>query len=315
MEYYHTPVLLDEVLGHLLSGQGKVFVDCTMGEGGHAVEILKRGGSASVLIGIERDESSMEIARERLKDWQSRVHFVHDSFKNIKKIVSRFDIAKVDGILFDLGISSRQLERPERGFSFQHDGPLDMRMSRDQKTTAASLINTLSCGDLAKVLKTYGEEKWARRIAKKIVAERDRKKINTTKELSDIVVSAVPAFSRSRKIHPATKTFQALRIVVNEELDILEVALNDAVELLEEGGRICVISFHSLEDRIVKQTFHLYHKGCICPPKTPQCICGKKPVLEILTKKAVVPTPEEIRANPRARSAKLRAAKKIVWKH
>lgn len=312
MKYYHIPVLLNEVLGYLLCGPEKIFIDCTMGEGGHAFEILKKSGQTGVLIGIDRDKGSIEVARKRLKDCKGKAFLVHDSFQHIKKIISTFNIKKVDGILFDLGISSRQIDVPERGFSFQYDGPLDMRMNREQELTASILIHTLPLKELAGILRKYGEERWSLRIAKKIVQAREKKRIESTKELAEIVKSAVPRSSRPQPIHPATRTFQALRIMVNEELDVLEVALKDAVELLKIKGRICVISFHSLEDRIVKQIFNSYKKGCICPPKIPQCICGKKQIVEVLTRRPVVPGREEIENNPRARSAKLRVAERIA---
>ena len=233
-------------------------------------------------------------------------------FNISKKIISTFNIKKVDGILFDLGISSRQIDVPERGFSFRYDGPLDMRMNREQELTASTLIHTLPLKELAGILKKYGEERWSLRIAKKIVQTREKKRIETTKELAEIVRSAVPRSFKPQSIHPATRTFQALRIMVNEELDVLEVALRDAVELLKIKGRICVISFHSLEDRIAKQIFNSYKKGCICPPKIPQCICGKKQIVEVLTRRPVVPGREEVENNPRARSAKLRVAERIA---
>lgn len=283
-----------------------------MGEGGHAAEILKRIGHSGVLIGIDRDKESIRIATKRLKDFQGKFFISKDSFRNIKKIASAFRIEKVDGILFDLGVSSRQLQTPERGFSFQHNGPLDMRMDTEQETTAFSIINNASLEELAKIFRLYGEERWSKRIARKIVASREEKDIRTTRELAEIIESAVPHTHRPGRIHPATRAFQALRIAVNQELDALRDALKDAIELLKVKGRICVISFHSLEDRIVKDTFNSYKKGCVCPPKIPKCICGRKKVLEVVTKKPVVPSQKEIENNPRARSAKLRVAEKVA---
>lgn len=312
MKYYHIPVLLNEILDYLLCGPKKIFIDCTLGEGGHAFEILKKSTPSGMLIGIDKDKELIKIAIKRLKVFQGRFYIIRDDFKNIKDIVSTLNIEKVDGILFDLGISSRQLETPKRGFSFKYNGPLDMRMDTDQEMMAFSLINNISLKELVKILKFYGEERWSLRIAKRIVNIRKKREIRTTKELAEIVKSAIPLSYQSQRIHPATKTFQALRIVVNKELYALKIALKDAIELLKVKGRLCVVSFHSLEDRIVKNIFNSYKKGCICPPRIPTCICGKKKVIKILTKKPIVPSHKEIEINPRSRSAKLRVAEKIA---
>lgn len=312
MKYYHIPVLLNEILDYLLCGPRKIFIDCTLGEGGHAFEILKKSTPSSILIGIDKDKDLIKIAIERLRVFQGRFHIIRDDFKNVKNIISSLNIKKADGILFDLGISSRQLGIPERGFSFKYNGPLDMRMDTDQEITAFSLINNISLKELIEILRLYGEERWSQRIAKRIVDIREKREIRTTKELAEIVKSAIPLSYQSQRIHPATKTFQALRIAVNKELDVLKVALKEAIELLKIKGRLCVVSFHSLEDRIVKNIFNSYKKGCTCPPRIPKCICGKKKVIDILTKRPLVPSLKEIEINPRSRGAKLRVAEKIA---
>ncbi|HUU50179.1 MAG TPA: 16S rRNA (cytosine(1402)-N(4))-methyltransferase RsmH [Nitrospinota bacterium] len=312
MKYYHIPVLLNEILDYLLCGPRKIFIDCTLGEGGHAFEILKKSTPSGILIGIDKDKDLIKIAIKRLRVFQGRFHIIRDDFKNIKNIISLLNIKKADGILFDLGISSRQLGIPERGFSFKYNGPLDMRMDTDQEITAFSLINNISLKELIEILRLYGEERWSQRIARRIVDIREKREIRTTKELAEIVKSAIPLSYQSQRIHPATKTFQALRIDVNKELDVLKVALKDAIELLKIKGRLCVVSFHSLEDRIVKNIFNSYKKGCTCSPRIPKCICGKKKVIEILTKKPLVPSLKEIEINPRSRGAKLRVAEKIA---
>lgn len=312
MKYYHIPVLLNEILDYLLCGPRKIFIDCTLGEGGHAFEILKKSTPSGILIGIDKDKDLIKIAIERLRVFQGRFHIIRDDFKNVKNIISSLNIKKADGILFDLGISSRQLGIPERGFSFKYNGPLDMRMDTDQEITAFSLINNISLKELIEILRLYGEERWSQRIAKRIVDIREKREIRTTKELAEIVKSAIPLSYQSQRIHPATKTFQALRIAVNKELDVLKVALKEAIELLKIKGRLCVVSFHSLEDRIVKNIFNSYKKGCTCPPRIPKCICGKKKVIDILTKRPLVPSLKEIEINPRSRGAKLRVAEKIA---
>ena len=306
----HIPVLLKEVLKALRCQVPGIYVDCTVGAGGHTRAILAASPGNRV-IGIDRDEEVLRIAKENLKEFGDRITLIHDNFVNIDSILHGMGIRKVDGILFDLGVSSIQLESPERGFSFQKEGPLDMRMDKRESTTAADLVNHLSRKDLEDLFYKYGEERWARRIAMVIVRERNRHPITTTKDLVDIVMKAVPEPYKHRKIHPATKVFQALRIAVNKELDDLKEALIKAISLLKKGGRLCVISFHSLEDRIVKHTFKDLAKGCICPPHVPFCVCGRKKMVSILTPKPIIPQPEEIQLNPRARSAKMRCLEKI----
>ncbi|MBI5044140.1 MAG: 16S rRNA (cytosine(1402)-N(4))-methyltransferase RsmH [Nitrospirae bacterium] len=305
----HTPVLLKEAVELLNCKKGGVYIDCTVGAGGHAERILELSSPDGVIIGIDQDEEILKIAEERLKRFGERTRLVHGNFSDIKDVMKN---ENVDGILFDLGVSSYQLEDKERGFSFMSDAPLDMRMDKKTKITAADIINRSSERELSEIIFKYGEERFAKRIASFIVRERERKPIATTLQLSDIIMKAIPARFHAQKIHLATRTFQALRIAVNRELEILEKSLLDAVDILKPEGRMCVISFHSLEDRIVKRTFQRLEKGCICPPKIPVCQCGIKPSIKIITKKPVAPAEMEIKANPRARSAKLRAAEKLL---
>jgi 16S rRNA (cytosine1402-N4)-methyltransferase len=310
----HISVLLNEVIDFLRCEPGKVYVDATLGDGGHAEEILKRSSPSGILIGIDRDEVSLGFAKNRLSAYKDRIFLFHENFWEIKNVIrSKAGISNkgVDGILFDLGVSTRQLMTAERGFSFSKDAPLDMRMDRSGAVTAAEIINNKSEKELRDIIWRYGEDRRAKEIARAIVRERSKSPITTTSRLSNIVVSAIPPAYRSKRIHPATKTFQSVRIAVNSEMEILEGAIRDAVALLNAGGRICIISYHSLEDRIVKNLFRELEKGCICPPNIPQCVCGKKGIIKILTKKPVSPSEEEIKRNPRSRSAKLRAAEKI----
>jgi 16S rRNA (cytosine1402-N4)-methyltransferase len=312
MPEFHRPVMLAEVLGFLEPKSGQVIVDGTVGGGGHALEIVKRILADGRLIGIDRDEAALREAAERLKPYSQNVIFEKGNFADLEAIAERLGIRAVDGVILDLGASSYQLERaPERGFSFRHDAPLDMRFDTSQGVTARELVNTLSEQELADLIRRFGEERWAKRIAEFIVERRRRKPIETTFELVDVILAAIPVGARPRTIHPATRTFQALRIGVNRELESLQAGLNAAIRLLAKGGRVCVLSYHSLEDRIVKNTFAKYAGRCVCPPALPTCVCGAERTLEILTRRPVTPTKEEIRANPRARSAKLRAAMKL----
>ncbi len=307
----HIPVLLKEALDFLQCKSGGIYVDCTLGAGGHAEEILKGSAPDGILIGMDQDENILKIAQERLREYKERVRLVHGNFSDIKEIVKSEGVEMVDGILFDLGVSSYQLDDKERGFSFMYDAPLDMRMNKKAKTTAADIVNSASEKELSEIIFKYGEERFAKRIAAFIVRERERKPITTTLQISDIIMKAIPARFHAQKIHPATRTFQALRIAVNRELEILEKSLLDAVDILKPKGRMCVISFHSLEDRIVKRTFQRLEKGCICPPRIPVCQCGIRPSIKIITRRPITSGDEEIQMNPRARSAKLRAAEKI----
>ncbi len=273
-----------------------IYVDCTLGSGGHAENILKKGGGK--VIGIDQDEEQVERARERLKKYGRRAVLIHDNFKNLGTILQELKISQVEGILFDLGVSSEQLKVPSRGFSFLLPGPLDMRMDRRGKITASDLINNLPFETLKKLIFDFGEERWGNRIARAILEERKRRLIQTTEGLADLIKRAIPRLRARRRIHPATRTFQALRIAVNKELEILQQSLPPAIDLLSKKGRILVISFHSLEDRIAKRVFRQ------------QALCGK---IDILTKKPLVPRLEEVVSNPRARSAKLRVAEKQAF--
>jgi 16S rRNA (cytosine1402-N4)-methyltransferase len=311
MEFEHRTVLLDRTIEYLKVVPGGVYVDCTLGGGGHSLEILKRLGERGRLIGIDRDQNAIKAAGERLASFSDKAVLVHGNFKDIRRIVHGIGITAVDGVVMDLGVSSHQLDRRERGFSYMQDAPLDMRMDRQQSLTAMEVVNTYSEADLARVISGYGEERWARRIAAFIVREREKALIKTTGQLVDIIKAAIPASARRKGPHPAKRTFQALRIEVNDELGILERAVKDGVDLLKSGGRICVITFHSLEDRKIKNIFRELENPCTCPPKAPACVCGKKPVIRVVTRKPAVPDKEEIQQNPRARSAGLRVAEKL----
>lgn len=307
-ELQHAPVLVNEVLQALLPRPGGLYLDCTVGGGGHAEAILQKGGRGTQLIGIDRDLDALRRSRIRLKPFGGKVELLNDRFENIgRKLVGR----KVDGVLMDLGVSSYLLDDPSRGFSFNLDGPLDMRMDRTEPVTAKEIVNGYSADELSSIFKKYGEEKFARRIARAIVDQRSKKPIATTLELAELVKSAVPR-PRISRIHPATRVFMAIRIAVNRELDNLTGAVKSAVELLVPGGRLAVITFHSLEDRIVKRTLVSLAKGCVCPPDMPVCICGKTPTVELLFKKPVTPDSEELERNPRSRSAKMRAAVRLA---
>jgi 16S rRNA (cytosine1402-N4)-methyltransferase len=311
MEYRHTPVLLAEVTQHLSLHPGSIIVDCTLGGAGHAKRIQDSIAPTGTLVGIDQDDAALVAASNTLRLGQ-HVILIKGDFGELDSLLAEAGLAYADGFLFDLGVSSPQLDFAERGFSYHADAPLDMRMDpASGGITAADVVNTYDEDDLARVLSDWGEERWASRIAAFIVAARARRPVRTTEELVDIVKSAIPASARRAGPHPARRTFQALRIEVNHEIDKLEEALRSAVRWLSPGGRIAVISYHSLEDRTVKRTFGELSQGCVCPPGLPVCRCGAKPVLRIVTRKAVVPTAEEIEENPRARSAKLRVAEKV----
>ncbi|MEW6623135.1 MAG: 16S rRNA (cytosine(1402)-N(4))-methyltransferase RsmH [Bacillota bacterium] len=311
MDFYHEPVLVKEVLLGLNIKAGADYVDATIGGGGHSYHILKLSAPEGRLIGIDRDLEAILAAKKKLEEFSGRFIIVHDNFKNMKSILYLYGFQKVDGVLIDLGVSSHQIDEGYRGFSYIHDGPLDMRMDNREALTAKSLLNTLEENELKNIIKEYGEELWAARIANFIVNFRRDKEIETTGELVKIIEKAVPVSKRDPHVHPAMRTFQALRIAVNKELDKLDVAIKDAVSLLKPGGRIAVISFHSLEDRIVKNTFKELASACSCPPKIPVCICNKKPEVELLNKRPIVAGTEELKLNPRAKSAKLRLAVKL----
>ncbi|SHE84363.1 16S rRNA (cytosine1402-N4)-methyltransferase [Thermoanaerobacter uzonensis DSM 18761] len=308
MEYSHKSVLLKETIEYLNIKPEGIYVDGTLGGGGHSEEILKRLTTGK-LIAIDRDLDAIKASKERLKNYEN-VKYINDNFKNIKEILKSLNIDKVDGILLDLGVSSYQLEEIERGFSYMKDAPLDMRMDKNSPFSAYDVVNKYSQQELEKVIREYGEEKWASRIAKFIVKEREKGEIKTTFQLVEIIKNAIPASARREGPHPAKRTFQAIRIEVNQELKGLDKTIEDMVEVLRGKGRIAIITFHSLEDRIVKNTFKKLENPCTCPPNMP-CTCGKKPVVRIITKKPVLPSKEEIETNSRSRSAKLRVAEKL----
>jgi 16S rRNA (cytosine1402-N4)-methyltransferase len=310
-ENLHRPVLLEEVIELLDVKRGGLFVDATLGLGGHTEAILD-ASPANTVIAIDQDERAMELARPRLKGFGDRVTFVHSNFEAIKEVLRSTGNEKVDGILADLGVSSLQLDSEERGFSFRFDAPLDMRMNQTSgDPTVAELLATLTEWEIADIIYRFGEERHSRRIARRIVEKREAgSPVTTTNELKELVERSVPR-SRKDKIHPATRTFQALRIAVNRETEILEQFIVDAIDSLNPNGRVAIITFHSLEDRVVKQIFNKLSGKCSCPPKMPVCICGATKLIEILTRKPVTPGELEIDTNPRSRSAKLRVAKKI----
>ncbi|MEQ6360255.1 16S rRNA (cytosine(1402)-N(4))-methyltransferase RsmH [Thermoanaerobacter thermohydrosulfuricus] len=308
MEYSHKSVLLKETIEYLNIKPEGIYVDGTLGGGGHSEEILKRL-TIGKLIAIDRDLDAIKASKERLKNYKN-VEYINDNFKNIKEILKSLDIDKVDGILLDLGVSSYQLEEVERGFSYMKDAPLDMRMDKNSPFSAYDVVNKYSQQELERVIREYGEEKWASRIAKFIAKEREKGEIKTTFQLVEIIKNAVPASARREGPHPAKRTFQAIRIEVNEELKGLDKAIEDMVEVLRGKGRIAIITFHSLEDRIVKNTFKKLENPCTCPHNMP-CTCGKEPLIKIITKKPVLPSKEEIETNSRSRSAKLRVAEKL----
>jgi len=287
-----------------------VIVDGTLGDGGHTEFILKNTAPEIRVFAIDRDRSAIERARERLSPFQDRVTLAHGNLGDLKSLADQNGISRVTGLLMDLGVSSPQLDTPGRGFSIQHDGPLDMRMDSSQKTSAADLLEKLSDAELVAIIKNFGEERYAKRVVRAIRKEQAERPITTTGQLSRIVAKAVIS-PRHTRIHPATRTFQALRIAVNDELEQLKFALQDAIGLLSSTARMAVISFHSLEDRIVKTFFRDEQKGCSCPPKIPMCVCGRKQTLKILTRKPIVPSEEEVERNPRSVSAKLRVAERI----
>lgn len=311
MPEFHVPVMVEEVLNFLQPQSGQRFIDCTVGGGGHALEIVKRLLPEGRLVGIDRDEEALRAAADYLGEYSENVILEKGNFADLQAIAERSGMESVEGVLFDLGVSSHQLESAERGFSFRYNAPLDMRMDTAQAVTARELVNSLSERRLAELIWKFGEERWAKRIAKFIVDRRARRPIETTWELAEIIRAAIPERARAEHIHPATKAFQALRIAVNQELESLQAGLDAAVRLLARDGRVCVLSYHSLEDRIVKETFAKHAGRCVCPPGLPVCACGAERRLRILTKRPVVPSEDEVRANPRARSAKLRAAQKL----
>jgi 16S rRNA (cytosine1402-N4)-methyltransferase len=310
MDASHQPVMVREVVQWLGCGPGKRIADVTVGLGGHATAIIAACAPGGMLVGLDRDSEALAIARERLP--ADRVRLRQADARALPEVLTAEGWPAVDGVLFDLGVSSLQLDTPERGFSFQREGPLDMRMDRRNPLTAAEIVNEWPEAALADVIRRYGEERWAGRIAAAIARARSLRPLGHTRELADLVVNAIPARYREPHPHPATRTFQALRIAVNRELEDLEPALEAARGCVIGGGRLVVIAFHSLEDRIVKQTFRRWEGGCVCPPGLPICGCGRRALARVLTRRPITPTPEEALANPRARSAKLRAVERVA---
>jgi 16S rRNA (cytosine1402-N4)-methyltransferase len=302
----HKPVLLNEVIEALSPQPGQRYVDCTLGNGGHAEAMLERILPGGQLLGIDADPESIEISRHRLGNYTKDIVLINDNFSNLEMICKENGFIPVQGILFDLGLSSAQLDNAERGFSFQQYGPLDMRFDPAQETTAADIVNTFSEKDLTEIIKSYGEERYSKRIARYIVNSRP---INSTTQLVDIIKEATGGYRT--KIHPATRTFMALRIYVNRELENLSTALKQTINCLSHGGKLVVISYHSLEDRIIKQFMLTESKGCICPPSLPVCQCGHEASLRIVTRKVITSSQSEIKTNPRSRSAKLRVAERL----
>ena len=315
-EYRHIPVLLPECLEYLNLKPQHTFVDATLGGAGHSIEVAKRIGREGTLIGIDQDDVALEAAGLKLgslpQDACPSVKLVRNNFGNMDEALLSAEVPGVDAFLFDIGVSSVQIDTPSRGFSFKEDGPLDMRMAPGKETlTAAEIVNTYTAADLARIIRMYSDEKWASRIAEFIVRAREKAPLETSAQLVEVIKAAIPASARRAGGHPAKRTFQALRIEVNGELEVLKRGLEAAIRWANPGGRICVISYHSLEDRIVKDMFARVANRCTCPPDLPVCMCGKEPILKVITRKPVVPTAEEIERNPRARSAKLRVAEKL----
>mgnify|MGYP001120782898 CR=1 FL=1 len=305
MEFAHRSVLLHECIDALAIKPDGIYLDGTLGGAGHSLEIC-RSLTTGRLIGVDRDLVALEAAKKRLYRHAKKVTLVHDNFENVGAILTALGLDRIDGMLFDLGVSSPQLDDAERGFSYPQDAPLDMRMNPDRPFSAYDVVNGYDEDELDRVIFTYGEERWARRIAQFIVKEREAKPIETTGELVDIIKKAVPKGARKDGPHPAKRTFQAIRIEVNGELEVLQRAIDDVAARLAVGGRLCIITFHSLEDRIVKEAFRKQENPCICPPQFPVCVCGKKPLGRVITRKPILPSKEELEENPRSRSAKLR---------
>ena len=310
MEFKHIPIMLDDVLEGLAIKPDGTYVDGTLGGAGHSYEIAKRLSDKGCLIGIDQDIDAIKAATERLKDFQN-IHIVRNNYVNIKSVLKELGIEKVDGILLDIGVSSYQLDNSERGFSYREDAPLDMRMDQSGDYTAQDIVNDYSEEELRRIISLYGEEKFAGRIASNIVKARETKRIETTFELNEIIKASIPAAARRTGGNPSKKTYQAIRIELNRELTVLEDALTDMIDALNPGGRLAIITFHSLEDRIVKNAFRTAENPCICPPEFPVCTCGRKPKGKVITRKPIVADSEELERNPRSSSAKLRVFERI----
>lgn len=306
MEFKHVSVLLEETVEHLNIKADGIYVDGTLGGAGHAYQICKRLGAGGRLIGIDQDGEAIRTSAERLKEFGDKVTIVKSNYVNMKQILQDLGIQRVDGIVLDLGVSSYQLDNADRGFSYMEDAPLDMRMDREQGTSAKEIVNTYPESELFRIIKEYGEERFAKNIARNIVKARSDKEIETTLELVDIIRRSMPAKARNGKGHPAKRTFQAIRIECNRELEVLWETLDDMVDLLSDRGRICIITFHSLEDRMVKSNFRKNENPCTCPPDFPVCVCGNISKGKVITRKPILPSEEEREGNPRSKSAKLR---------
>ena len=305
MEFKHKSVLLNETIDGLNIKPDGIYVDGTLGGGGHAYEVCRRLGEKGSIVGIDQDAAAIEAASARLKDFGEKVTIVRSNYCDMKSKLHELGIDKVDGIVLDLGVSSYQLDTAERGFSYREDAPLDMRMDTRQKMTARDIVNDYTEADLYRVIRDYGEDKFAKNIAKHIVQARAVKPVETTAELSEIIRASIPMKFQKKSGHPAKRTFQAIRIELNRELDVLRDSLDDMIDLLNPGGRLCIITFHSLEDRIVKSAFRKNENPCTCPPDFPVCVCGKKSKGSIITKKPILPSEEELEYNSRSKSAKL----------
>lgn len=311
MSFHHVTVLRDEAVDGLNIRPGGIYVDCTLGGAGHSSLIASRLTEGGRLIAIDQDDWAHDNARERLAPYMDKVTLVKSNFRHLKEIVKDLGLTGVDGVLFDLGVSSPQLDEGERGFSYNADAPLDMRMDQQATLSAYDIVNEWDEEELARIIWLYGEEKFSRRIARQIVQQRKKQPIRTTGELVELIKEGIPAAARRTGGHPAKRTFQAIRIAVNDELDAFKEAVTDAIDILNPGGRVSVITFHSLEDRICKQVYQDYSKGCTCPPSFPICTCGNEAIVKVITRKPILPSEEELAANPRARSAKLRVAEKL----
>lgn len=306
MEFSHKSVLLEETIEGLNIKPEGIYVDGTLGGGGHALEVVKRLGDKGRFFGIDQDEAAIEAASERLSDYRDKITLIHDNYENAVLRLREKGISGVDGIVLDLGVSSYQLDTIERGFSYKYDTALDMRMDRRQPLSAKEIVNDYSQKELARIIRDYGEDKFANNIAKHIVAEREKEEIKTTFQLNEIIKGAIPAKMRETGGHPSKRTFQAIRIECNRELEVLKNSLEEMIAFLNPGGRICIITFHSLEDRIVKSAFKKQENPCICPPEFPVCMCGRQPLGKVITRKPVTPADEEKERNSRSKSAKLR---------
>lgn len=312
MEFQHKPVMLNEVIDSLKIRPEGTYVDGTLGGAGHSSQIVRRLSGEGRLFGFDQDAAAIEAAAKRLEPYKDRVSIIRSNYSEMRERLSELGVRSADGILLDLGVSSYQLDDAQRGFSYRADAPLDMRMDQRQKLSAREVVNGYSIGELTRVIREYGEERFARNIAKHITAEREKKPIETTGELISIIKAAIPAKAREGGGHPAKRTFQAIRIEVNRELDVLSDSLDGMIDLLADGGRICVITFHSLEDRIVKEVFRRNENPCTCPPEFPVCVCGKKSKGHVITRKPIIPSVEETEENPRSKSAKLRVFERTI---